>query len=112
MDIESVGEHQGLSRTKPGRHSTVIDGAGVLIQMEPDLEGFVPASEISPEKMERPQNLLHVGDPVEAKVILVDLKERKIHLSIRQLDQELQRAAVKKYSKKAPRPSLGELLES
>ena len=90
---------------------TQVTAAGALVQIEPDLEGFVPAREISQEKAEQPKLSLSVGDKVEAKVILVNLKEKKIQLSIRQLEQELERAAVKKYSKSVPRPNLGELLE-
>lgn len=91
---------------------TEVNDSGAVVEIEPELEGFIPRSEISSERFERPSDVLTVGEKVEAKVILVDPKERKINLSIRQLELDLQRAAEKKYSAKNPRPKLGELLDS
>ena len=89
-----------------------IGDAGIAIEIEPEIEGFIPASEISAQKVEKSANILSIGDKVEAKVIHVDAKDKKINLSIKQLDQDLQRAAVKKYSGEIPLPNLGELLDS
>lgn len=88
---------------------TRIMESGVLTEIEPDLEGFIPHSEISAEKFDKISDLLSVDEQVETKVVSVDSKERKIILSIKQLDLDLQRAARKKYSKNA-QLKLGELL--
>lgn len=89
---------------------TQINDAGAVIDIEPEVEGFVPYAEISSEKFEKIADVLQVGQEVEGKVVLVDPKERRIHVSIRQLERELQRAAVKKYSGRTGGPQLGDLL--
>lgn len=89
-----------------------VNDAGAVLEIEADLEGFVPRSEISQDKTKHPVELLTIGEMQEAKVIQVDPKNRKIVLSIKQLEAELQRAAQKKYSGNQPQPSLGKLLES
>ncbi len=114
----------GIKQLKPNPYETYKKGShvtgkitqvtdqGALMMIEPDLEGYIPVSEVSMEKVDSAKKVLKEGDDAEAKVTLVDVKERKIQLSIRQLDQELQRQAVKKYSAKVPRPKLGEILDS
>ena len=82
-----------------------------MVALETDVEAFIPASETSMDKTEKPSDVLAVGDTVEAKVLFVDPKERRITLSVKQLDRELQKAAVKKYSAHNPRPNLGDLFE-
>ncbi len=91
---------------------TQVTDQGALMEIEKDLEGYIPLSETSMEKVDSAKKVLKEGDLVEAKVMNVDPKERKLQVSIRQLDQELQRQAVKKYSAKIPRPKLGELFDS
>ncbi len=86
--------------------------AGAVVEIDSELEAFVPSTEITSEKFVKPQDLLQVGDMIEAKVIQVDAKERKLNVSIKQLDRDLQIAATKKYSDRAPRPNLGKLLDS
>lgn len=129
LEIDSENEKIsfGIKQLKPNPYETYAKGnrltvtitqvteAGAVAEIEPGLEGFLPRSEISNEqreKIEQPGSLLSVGDKVDAQVIAVDPKERKISLSIKKLEMELQRAAAKKYSAKTPRPKLGELLDS
>lgn len=114
----------GLKQVKPNPFETYRKGAkvsgaitqvtdqGAFLEIEPDLEGYIPVSEASMERVDSAKNVFKVGDSVEAKVMNVEPKERKIQLSVRRLDQELQRQAVKKYSAHSPRPNLGDLLDS
>ena len=74
---------------------TQVLDSGAVVELEQDLEAFVPRSEMAQEKFKHPTEIVTIGDTIEAKVILTDIKERKIHLSIRQLDLELQREAEK-----------------
>ncbi len=88
-----------------------VNDAGAVVALEPDVEGFVPYGEVSTEKFEKVSDVLKEGQEIEGKIMLVDAKERKIHISIRQLDRDLQRAAVRKYSGNTPGPALGDLFE-
>ncbi|OGS20740.1 MAG: hypothetical protein A3J83_00660 [Elusimicrobia bacterium RIFOXYA2_FULL_40_6] len=83
---------------------------GITIKLESNLEGFVHKNEISREKDTDPKVLFKLGQEVEAKVIRADRKTRKIDLSVRKLELELEKELVKKYSN-MPNPSLGQVLE-
>ncbi len=59
---------------------------GAFVQLTEGIEGMVHVSEISAEKrIERPQDVLRVGQAVKAKVLDVDKEKRQIKLSIKQL---------------------------
>ena len=68
---------------------TSIQNYGLFVELEPGIEGLVHISEISWTK--RFMNLTEtyaIGDQVEAKIIGLDTAERKISLSIRQLEKD------------------------
>jgi small subunit ribosomal protein S1 len=59
---------------------------GAFVQLAEGVEGMVHVSEISAEKrVERPQDVLRVGQAVKAKVLDVDKEKRQIKLSMKQL---------------------------
>ena len=59
---------------------------GAFVQLAEGVEGMVHVSEISAEKrVERPQDVLRVGQEVKAKVLDVDKEKRQLKLSMKQL---------------------------
>ena len=59
---------------------------GAFVQLAEGVEGMIHVSEISAEKrVERPQDVLRVGQVVKAKVLDVDKDKRQIKLSMKQL---------------------------
>jgi small subunit ribosomal protein S1 len=59
---------------------------GAFVQLTEGVEGMIHVSEISAEKrVERPQDVLRVGQVVKAKVLDVDKEKRQIKLSMKQL---------------------------
>jgi small subunit ribosomal protein S1 len=59
---------------------------GAFVQLAEGVEGMIHVSEILAEKrVERPQDVLRVGQVVKAKVLDVDKEKRQIKLSIKQL---------------------------
>ncbi len=59
---------------------------GAFVQLAEGIEGMIHVSEISAEKrIERPQDVLRVGQVVKAKVLEVDKEKRQIKLSMKQL---------------------------
>ena len=57
--------------------------AGVFVELEPGLEGLLHISEISDQKVEKPEDMLKVGQELEVKILRVDSEERKIGLSLK-----------------------------
>jgi len=64
---------------------TKLTNFGVFVELEPDLEGLLHISELSDEKVESPQDVVKIGDPVEVKILRVDMDARKIGLSLRRV---------------------------
>jgi small subunit ribosomal protein S1 len=64
-------------------HVTKIANFGVFVELEPGLEGLLHISEISDQKIEKPEEALKVGQEVDVKILRVDSDERKIGLSLK-----------------------------
>ena len=76
-------------------------------------EGLVHVSEVNREKIKTPVGKFQVGDIVSAKVININPKERRIGLSVKQLETDEERDMVVNYlsAYKGSQSSLGELLK-
>ena len=60
---------------------------GAFLQIEKGLEGLVHNSEISTTKrVTKPEEVLNIGQKVNAKIINIDKENRKIGLSIKELE--------------------------
>jgi small subunit ribosomal protein S1 len=70
-DIETVG-----------KVSRLLD-RGVVVDLEHDLEGFVPISHLGWEDIVTPADLFEEGDDVPLKVISLDQQQRRIVLSLK-----------------------------
>jgi small subunit ribosomal protein S1 len=70
---------------------------GVFVKLEPGLEGLVHISELDWGLVEDTKALYRVGDKVSVKVI--EVKDDKISLSIKQLKENPWVSAAKKYTK-------------
>lgn len=110
---QSALAHQAeaLKKVKPGDSlSGVVSGImpfGIFVRADINndkktkdlfLEGLVHISEISWEKVDNPANHYKVGDQVKVKVIGVDVKSTRLHLSIKQLLADPWLEMVKKYT--------------
>lgn len=69
---------------------TRIAPFGAFVELEPGIEGLVHISELSYERVSRPEDVVKVGDVVRAKVLRVRPAERRIALSIREADVEIE----------------------
>ncbi len=65
---------------------TSITKFGAFVQLAEGVEGMVHVSEISAEKrINHPQDVLKVGQPIKAQVLAVDSERRLMRLSMKQL---------------------------
>jgi small subunit ribosomal protein S1 len=65
---------------------TSLQKFGAFIQLSEGVEGMVHVSEISAEKrINHPQDVLKVGQPVKALVLAIDTDKRQLRLSLKQL---------------------------
>jgi small subunit ribosomal protein S1 len=60
---------------------TKIADFGVFVELEADIEGLIHISELSTDRINKPEEFCKVGDTVKAEVISIDKDARKIGLS-------------------------------
>ncbi len=63
---------------------------GAFVQILPGRDGMVHVSEISEERVNKPSDVLSVGDTVNVKLVAIDEKGR-LNLSIKQAERELKK---------------------
>lgn len=73
---------------------------GAFVNLEDNLDGLVPLSEISNKKIDNPASVLTVGEEVLTLVIKLDGRRKKISLSIRKAEKEEQKRFISEYNKK------------
>jgi len=95
-----------------GKVTNVTD-FGAFVELEEGIEGLVHVSEISQEKVEKPSDLLKVGDTVTTLVLHVDPGERRIGLSMKSLKEKVEKAEFDKYAsdQEFTASNLGELIQ-
>jgi small subunit ribosomal protein S1 len=92
---------------------TNVTDFGIFVELEEGIEGLVHVSEISKEKIKTPVGQYQVGDALNAKVININTEDRRIGLSIKQLEMEDDQAVLEDYvnQMKPAASSLGEILQ-
>ncbi len=80
-----------------------LEDYGAFVELDEDIEGLVHVSEISKERIDKPSDVLNIGDVKEMKIVKVDVKDKKIGLSIRQviIDRERKELEKKRAEEKA-----------
>ncbi|MCA1616551.1 MAG: 30S ribosomal protein S1 [Acidobacteria bacterium] len=82
---ESVEERYTQGSRVSGQIASVTD-YGAFVELEPGIEGLVHVSEMSwSKRMKHPSKLVNPGDKVEAVVLGVDPKNRRISLGMKQI---------------------------
>jgi small subunit ribosomal protein S1 len=81
-----------------GRIVSVTD-YGAFVELEPGVEGLIHISEMTwSRRMKHPAKIVHVGDQVEAVVLEVKPKDRRISLGIKQLEADPWTTIADRYS--------------
>ena len=77
---------------------------GAFVELEPELEGLLHISELADHKIDKPQDVVKVGDDIEVKILKVDTESRKIGLSLRRVRWAAEEHASDsgKWRKRAP----------
>jgi small subunit ribosomal protein S1 len=93
-----------------------LDAKGAMVTLEPDVEGYLRASEVSRDRVEDIRSHLKEGDEVSVMIINIDRKNRSINLSIKAKDLAETNEALQKMAAENERgagtTSLGALLKA
>ena len=115
LDIEKDSERfsLGIKQIQPDPWTTVeeryqvgkeITGTitnltdfGIFVELEEGIEGLVHVSEISKEKIKSPVGKFSVNDVIAARVMNINVEERRIGLSIKRLEIEDEQSLLGDY---------------
>lgn len=108
---ETVPERYALGTIQTGIVTNVTD-FGVFVELEEGIEGLVHVSEVCQEKIKTPVGKIQIGDQVSARVLNINVKERRIGLSLKQLQEDEEKNFVADYLSNydGPTSSLGDVL--
>ena len=87
----------------------VID-AGLEVKLENNTFGFIKKSDLSREKEEQKPTRFAKGEKVDAMISNIDKGARKIYLSIKSMELEEEKKAMKDYGSTDSGASLGDIL--
>src|SRR5246500_2870434 len=96
---DTVAQRYPLNNRVNGKVSSVAD-FGVFVELEEGIEGLIHISQLSNERVDKPSSLYKVDDELEALVVQVDPKERRIGLSIKAVKQHEEREEMQAYLKR------------
>ncbi|WP_413701337.1 30S ribosomal protein S1 [Psychromonas sp. KJ10-10] len=87
-----------LAENKKGSivNGTILesDAKGAIVTLADSVEGYIRVADISRDRIEDASTILKVGEPVEAKFVGVDRKNRVISLSIKAKDEADEKEAI------------------
>ncbi|SFF94801.1 4-hydroxy-3-methylbut-2-enyl diphosphate reductase [Desulfotomaculum arcticum] len=78
---------------------------GAFVQLEPGVEGLVHISHLADRHVETPDEVVHEGEEIKVKVLSVDKDEKRIRLSIREVDREKSKSKPREQAPKKQQES-------
>jgi ribosomal protein S1 len=85
----TAAEKYAVGNVVQGRVARMTD-FGAFVELEPGVDALLHVSQISRDRVEKPADVLNVGEIIEAKVVDFNGEAQKISLSIKALDQDRQ----------------------
>src|SRR5438270_3616628 len=116
-DLEPNAWERFVTTHKPG---DVVRGRiarfanfGAFVELDDDLEGLCHISELSDERVNKPEDVVQLGQEMDFRILRIDSENKKIGLSARAVGSDEPVADTKTYSTevKSGMASLGELAD-
>jgi 4-hydroxy-3-methylbut-2-enyl diphosphate reductase len=108
---EQARERFKLGQVVPVTVSRVVP-AGAFVRLETGIEGIVPNAELPGGRGQRARDILSVGDTIQVKITAMRPNERRMTLSLRQVQQARERRQAKEYmdrQQESSRVTIGDL---
>ena len=83
---------------------------GIEVEISEGVKTFIRKNDLSRHKSEQRPDRFGEGDKIDAKIINVDAKERKLTLSIKAYEDAEEKKAIEEYGSKDSGASLGDIL--
>src|SRR4029079_19210672 len=92
-----LGERLPVGTGVNGRVARV-ENFGAFIELEDGIEGLLPVSEMSWQRIRSPKDVVKVGDNLRLVVIAVDPAQRKLTFSLKQAGPDPWKESADKYT--------------
>ena len=83
---------------------------GIEVKISEGLTSFIKRSELAQDRVEQRSERFAIGDRIDAKIVTIDKKTRKVSLSIKALETQEQKKAIQEYGSADSGASLGDIL--
>lgn len=70
---------------------------GAFIRLAPGVDGMVHVSQISEKRIGKPDEVLTIGQEVQAKILKIDSENRKISLSLREVGEDQNKQEMEQF---------------
>ncbi len=98
---ESISKRFTVGQDVVGRVTTTTD-FGAFVELEDGIEGLIHISELSKAKVAHTDDVVKEGDQITARIIKIDPSERKLALSIRAMEEGMERSDIDRYIDRQP----------
>ena len=112
LSVKQTQRDPWLDRAENYREGDFIEGKivklakfGAFMEIEPGFDGLIPMGELSDRRIENADEAVAVGDIVKVKVLRVDLKRKRISLSINRARREGAHANFRRYQPPVAEPA-------
>lgn len=102
---EDARRKYALGTTMQVKIASLVPQGAVVELTEDGLEGFIPISELANKRIASAEEAVQVGQEVEAAVIDLRPRERRIVFSLRKMEQKRERQVIDTYQKTIKRTS-------
>ena len=103
LSIKQTQRDPWLDKAEQFKEGELIEGKivklakfGAFMEIEPGFDGLIPMGELSDRRIENADEAVAVGDIVKVKVLRIDLKRKRISLSINRARRD-SNAKVRRY---------------
>ena len=89
---------------------TKVHEEGIEVKINDEIYGVVKKNDIAIDKTDQKSDRFSIGEKMDIKVIGVNKQERRLLLSIKQLEEEEREKIIKEYGSADSGASLGDIL--
>lgn len=98
LSMKQVGRDPWLDKVETLKEGQLVEGKvtklvsfGAFVEVAPGLEGLVHLSELAQERVSKAEDVLTVGQEVKVKVLTINKENKKLGLSLRRAQDEIER---------------------
>lgn len=70
---------------------------GAFVELEPGVDGLVHISQLADRRVEKPEDVVQVGEQIKVKILKIDPEAKRIGLSIREAQKEAEQQEVDEF---------------